>query len=161
MKRFVEAIIFTKTPWQIISDEKYSMVDNTLKLAIVVQDGQRALAGAPVGTPSVCKLPGGPSHHIDLQTKKAESVWAVFGFSIGLMMIVNLQDLYSQNSRVVRFKGVCQMELVELLSVVSGWIKDHRLKFNSKVGRSYLTMLISWMSTQMKYHSSCGWQCLS
>jgi len=53
-KRFMEAIVFTKTPWPIISNEKYSMVDDAWKLAIEAQDRQRALAGAPVGTPSVC-----------------------------------------------------------------------------------------------------------
>jgi hypothetical protein len=53
-KRFMEAIVFTKTPWPIISDEKYSMVDEAWKLAIEAQDRQRALAGAPVGAPSVC-----------------------------------------------------------------------------------------------------------
>ena len=60
-KRFMEAIVFTKTPWPIISDEKYSMVDEAWKQAIEAQDRQWALAGAPVGTPSVCQLPGGPS----------------------------------------------------------------------------------------------------
>ena len=52
-KRFMEAIVFTKTPWPIISDEKYSMVDEAWKLGIVAQHRQRALAGAPVGAPSV------------------------------------------------------------------------------------------------------------
>jgi hypothetical protein len=33
-KRFMEAIVFTKTPWPIISDEKYSMDDEDWKLAI-------------------------------------------------------------------------------------------------------------------------------
>jgi len=33
-KRFMEAIVFTMTPWPIISDEKYSMVDKAWKLAI-------------------------------------------------------------------------------------------------------------------------------
>ena len=37
-KRFMEAIVFTKTPWPIISDEKYSMVDEAWKLAIEAQD---------------------------------------------------------------------------------------------------------------------------
>jgi hypothetical protein len=53
-KRFMEAIVFTKTPWAMLSDEKYSMVDEAWKLAIEAQDRQQALAGAPVGTPSVC-----------------------------------------------------------------------------------------------------------
>src|SRR5882757_5550138 len=82
-KRFMEAIIFTKTPWPIISDEKYSMVDEDWQLAIEAQDRQRALAGAPVGAPSVCQLPGGPSLKINPQTREAVSVYSVF-CSIGL-----------------------------------------------------------------------------
>jgi len=58
-KRFIEAILFTKTPWPIISEGMYSMVDKAWKLTIDAQDRQRALAGAPVGTPSLCQLPGG------------------------------------------------------------------------------------------------------
>jgi len=87
-KRFMEAIVFTKTPWPIISDEKYSMVDESWKLAIEAQDRQQALAGAPVGTPSVCQLPGDPSLKIDPQTREAVSVYSVFCSSIGLMMIL-------------------------------------------------------------------------
>jgi len=60
--------VFTNNPWPIISDDKYSMVEKASKLAIDAQDCQRALAGAPVGTPSVCQLPGGPSRKIDPQT---------------------------------------------------------------------------------------------
>jgi hypothetical protein len=73
-KRFMEAIVFTKTPWPILSNEKYSMVEEAWKLAIEAQDRQRALAGAPVGTPSVCQLPGGPSLKIDPQTREAVSL---------------------------------------------------------------------------------------
>ena len=73
-KRFMEAIVFTKTPWPILSDEKYSMVEEAWKLAIEAQDCQRALAGAPVGTPSVCQLPSGPSLKIDPQTREAVSL---------------------------------------------------------------------------------------
>jgi hypothetical protein len=64
----MEAIVFTKTTWPIISDEMYSMVDEAWKIAIEAQDRQRALAGASVGVPSVCQLPGGPSLKIDQQT---------------------------------------------------------------------------------------------
>jgi len=52
-KRFMEAIVFTKTPWPILSDDKYSMVEEAWKLAIEAQNCQRALAGTPPGTPSV------------------------------------------------------------------------------------------------------------
>jgi len=88
VKWFIEAIVFTKTHWPIISDEKYSIVDEASKLAVEAQDRQRALAGAPVGTPSVCQLPGGPSLKIDPQTREAVSVYSVFCSSIGLMMIL-------------------------------------------------------------------------
>jgi isoleucyl-tRNA synthetase len=60
-KRFMEAIVFTTTPWAIISNEKCSMVVKAWKLAIEAQDSQRELAGAAIGTPSVCQLPGGAS----------------------------------------------------------------------------------------------------
>jgi len=66
--RFVEAIVFTKTPWPILSNNKYSMVDESWNLAIAAQDHQLALAGAPVGTPSACQLPSSPSIKIDPQT---------------------------------------------------------------------------------------------
>jgi len=71
-KWFMEVIIFTKTPWLIPSDDKYSMVKEAWNLAIDAQDRQRVLAGAPVGTPFVCQLPGGPSLKIDPQTCEAE-----------------------------------------------------------------------------------------
>jgi len=72
--RFMEAIVFIKNPWPIISDDKYSMVEEACKLAIESQDRQQALAGAPVGAPSVCRLPGGPSLKIDPQTREAASL---------------------------------------------------------------------------------------
>jgi len=51
------------------------MVDEAWKLAIEAQDHQRALASDPVGTPSVCQLPGVPSLKIDPQTREAVSVF--------------------------------------------------------------------------------------
>jgi len=90
-KRFMEAIVFMKTPWPIISDEKYSMVDKAWKVAIEAQDHQRACAGATVGAPSLCQLLGGPSLKIDPQTREAVSVYSVFCSLIGLMMILNLK----------------------------------------------------------------------
>ena len=74
VKRFVEAIIFTKTPWPILTNAKYLMVEEAWKLVIEAQDCQRALADAPVGTPSVCQLPSGPSLEIDPQTREAVSL---------------------------------------------------------------------------------------
>jgi hypothetical protein len=93
-KRFMEAIVFTKTPWPIISDGKYSMVDEAWQLAREAQHHQRALAGAPVGTPSVCQLPGGPSLKIDSQTREAVNVFSVFCSSIGVVMILILKKIH-------------------------------------------------------------------
>jgi hypothetical protein len=73
---------FTMSPWQIIPDEKYSMVDQTLQPGIEAQNRQRALAGAPVDTPSVCQLPGDPSLKIDRQTPEAVSLYSALCSSI-------------------------------------------------------------------------------
>jgi hypothetical protein len=72
-KRIMEAIVLTKTRWPILSDIKHSLVEEAWRLAIAAQDHQGGLAGAPVGTPSVCQLPGGPSLKIDPQTRDAVS----------------------------------------------------------------------------------------
>jgi len=50
------------------------MVEEAWKLAIEAQDRQQALAGAPVGMPSVCQLPGSLFLKIDLQTREAVSL---------------------------------------------------------------------------------------
>jgi hypothetical protein len=89
--KFMEAIVFPKTPWQIISNEKYSMVDEASKLAIEAQDLLRAFAGVAVGTPSVCPLPGGPALKIEPQTQHAVSVCSVFCSSIRVMMVLDLE----------------------------------------------------------------------
>jgi len=73
-KRFMQAIVFTKTPWPILSNDKYSMVEEASKLAIEAHNRQWALAGTPVATPSVCQLPGGPSLKMDPQTREAVSL---------------------------------------------------------------------------------------
>jgi len=87
-KKFMRAIVLMKTPWPMISDDKFSMVDEAWKLAIEAQDRQQALAGAPVGTPSVCHLPGGPSLKIDPQTREAVSL----GFC--LMLLYQISDIH-------------------------------------------------------------------
>jgi len=50
------------------------MVDEAGTLAIEAKNFQQAYAGAPVGTPSGCQLPGGPSLKIDPQTWEAVSL---------------------------------------------------------------------------------------
>jgi hypothetical protein len=74
LKRFNEAIVLTNTPWAILSNDKFPVVEEARKQAIEAQDCERALAGAHVGTPSVCQLPSCPSLKIDPQTQDAESV---------------------------------------------------------------------------------------
>jgi len=92
VKRFMEAIVFTQTPWPIISDDNYSMDEEASKLAIEGQDWQQALAGAPADTPLVCQLPSSPSLKINLQTQEAVS----FGF--GLMLSYQIYDInYTPN----------------------------------------------------------------
>jgi len=48
---FMEAIVFTNTPWPKFSDDKSSIVEEVWILAIEAQDRQRAIADAPVGPP--------------------------------------------------------------------------------------------------------------
>jgi hypothetical protein len=67
VKMFIEPIVLIQNPRPILFDDKYAMVEECLNLVIDAQDRQRALGGAPVGTPSVCQLPSGPSHKIDPQ----------------------------------------------------------------------------------------------
>jgi hypothetical protein len=64
----MEVIIFMKTHSPKLSDDKYSRIQGAWKQDKAALDHQQALAGAPVGTPSVCQLPGGPLLNIDLQT---------------------------------------------------------------------------------------------
>jgi hypothetical protein len=93
-KLFKEAIVFTKIPWPIISDEKYLMVDEAWQLAIEAQNGQRALGGALVGAPSRRQLLSGPSLKTEPQFREAVSVNSVFSISIGLMMMLNLKNIH-------------------------------------------------------------------
>jgi len=68
------------------------MDEKASKLAIEAQDHQRALAGAPAGTPSVCQLPSAPSLKIDPRTQEAVS----FGFC--LMLFHQIYDIdYAPN----------------------------------------------------------------
>jgi hypothetical protein len=52
-RQFMDAIVFTKAPWAILSDIKYWMVEKAGILTIEAQDHLRTLAGAPAGTQSV------------------------------------------------------------------------------------------------------------
>jgi len=94
-KRFMKEIVFSWTPWPIISAEKYSMVDKAWKLAIEAQHRLRALAGAPAGTLSVCQLPSGRSLKIDQWTREAVTDYSAFYSWIGLMMILNPRNIRS------------------------------------------------------------------
>jgi len=69
----MDAFILIQIPWPILSDGKYSMVEEAWKLAIEAQDCQWALSGASAGTPWVCEVPNGPFLKIDPQTREAVS----------------------------------------------------------------------------------------
>jgi len=99
VKQLLEAVVFTLTPWPFIADEKYSMVDEAWKPAIKAQDPKRAVAGVPLGTPSVWELSGGPSLNIDPQTREAVSRYSSSCSSIGRMRILNL-DIYIVKTKI-------------------------------------------------------------
>jgi len=115
----MEAIVFTKTPWPILSDDKYWMVEEAWKRAIEAQDRQRAFAGAPAGTPSVCQLPGGPSLKIDPQTREAVSLgiclmlpYQIYNIDLcPKIYIFKIEDMY--HSRTVGRWGMsnCCLEI--------------------------------------------------
>ena len=68
------------------------MVEEAWKLAISAQDRQRALAGAPAATPSLCQLPSGPSLKIDPQTLESVSL------RFCLMLLYQIYDIdYASN----------------------------------------------------------------
>lgn len=73
VKRSTEAIQFMKTPWPILSEEKYLMDEESWEVAIEEQDCQQAIAGASVGTSYVCQLPSSTSLNIDLEEHDAVS----------------------------------------------------------------------------------------
>jgi len=56
LKRFMEAIVFTRTTWPILSDIQYSMVEHTGNVTIGAQKHQQVIARAAVGTQSVSQL---------------------------------------------------------------------------------------------------------
>jgi len=74
VKQIMEAILFRKTAWPIVSDDKHSIVKEAWELVIEAQDRQQQLAGTSPGTRSVCQLPTGPSLKIDPQTLEAISL---------------------------------------------------------------------------------------
>ena len=80
-KCFMWAMVFTKTPRSIISHLMYLMVIEAWTLAIEAQHRLQGLAGAPVGTPSGCQLPGGPSLKISPQTQEAVSWFHLLDWS--------------------------------------------------------------------------------
>jgi len=83
-----------KTPWVILYDDMYSMVETASKPAIEAQYDQRKLPGRTVDTPSDCELLSGPSPKIDPQTREAVYV----GYCLMLfcqISEINYAPLYS------------------------------------------------------------------
>jgi hypothetical protein len=69
------------------------MGEEACTLAIEAQDCQRALTGAPPVTPSVCRLPSGPSLKINPQIREA----VYFGFCV--MLFYQIYDIdYAPNN---------------------------------------------------------------
>jgi hypothetical protein len=67
-KRLMEAIVFTKNPLPILSDNMYMMVEEAWTILVIeAQDHLWALPGALEGTPSVYQLPSSLSLKIDLE----------------------------------------------------------------------------------------------
>jgi hypothetical protein len=54
----------------ISSDDKYSMLQEALKVAIEGEDCQGKLAGTPMDTPLVCQLPCSPCLKIGLHYER-------------------------------------------------------------------------------------------
>lgn len=59
-KMMMDAIVFMTTPWPIVSDDMYTMVQDSRNQAIDAQDHQWARASTSLGTQSVCPLPSVP-----------------------------------------------------------------------------------------------------
>lgn len=68
---FVKVVIFIRTPWPILCDDNYSIVQVVWTLNIECQNWQRPIAGASIGTQSVCQLPYGAYNKIDPQLQHA------------------------------------------------------------------------------------------
>jgi len=108
-KRFMEAIVFMKTPWPILPDDKYSMVEAALNFVIDVLDRQQSLAGAPAGTTSLCQLPSSPSHKIDPQT------WDAVSLGLCLMLFSWIYDIDSAPNRTY---------LKPMISTIREWLAN-------------------------------------
>jgi len=63
------------------------MIEEPSELAVEAHDCQCALVGAPIGTTSVCQLPGGPSLKIDPQPIEAVSL------QFCLMLLCQIYDI--------------------------------------------------------------------
>jgi len=119
----MEAIIFTRTPWPISSDDKYSIVKQSSKGAIEAQESQRALAGSPEGTLSVHQLPSGPSPQIDPQTQDAakRASWLMHRYRIYNNDYASHYSLLSLKTRTI----------CEWMADGAGSILFHSFWFNS------------------------------
>jgi hypothetical protein len=122
-KRLMETIIFTTYTWPILSDDKYSMVEQAWKLAIEAQDRQWASACAHIDISSMCQLPGGRSLPKDPQTRKGASLECflirlnqIYGYGLPPQIYLVKTEDYNH------FKDSWQMGHVERGSIVTSQI---------------------------------------
>jgi len=85
--RLMKAIVFTKTPWPILSNEKCTMVAEACKLAFEAHNHQCPFPATPVCVPFPCWLPRGLSVNIDLQGHDAVSLQCYL-----VLLLSELQD---------------------------------------------------------------------
>jgi hypothetical protein len=70
------------------------------------------------------------------------------------------EDKHSWNSKLVPFEDGWQMEHIELLYIVTGWMWALRLSFGLRLRSSCLMMLTPSRSSMLRNHGSPKRQCL-
>jgi len=92
-----------------MTSDKYRMVEEAWEPASGAHNHQRTLAGAPVGTQSVCLLPCRPSLKIDWQTREA------VGLEFCVMLLSCIYDIdYAPKYTKLKLKiSACQWQLAD------------------------------------------------
>jgi len=153
----MEAVIFRKTPWPVLSDVNYLLIEEAWTIAIHTQDCQWSLAISPVGAQSVCQLHGSQSLNIDLQ--KWEAVSPAFCVTVLYPTYsIEYTPTHSYNWRVVPVNDGWLKGFVELMIWVSASMYTLRLSIESRLRRFHLMMLVSSRSLVIRNHGSPNWK---